>query len=179
MSGSEREMTEHEGYVALVAALLVFGVYRRFRRNFGRQKLQPRRMTMRVIFLGVIGAALLLGSGRDVRLLGAALAGLAGGAALAGLGLRATRFDISADEKFYTPDPYIGAVLSTIFLGRLFYRFFVLAPVVQAAQRAGESPYSSFQRSPLTLAIFMVLISYYGVYTVGVLRRARQPAAPT
>ena len=33
-------------------------VYRRFRRNFGRQLLQPDRMTMRIVMLLVLGAAL-------------------------------------------------------------------------------------------------------------------------
>jgi hypothetical protein len=42
----------------LVSALVVFAIYRRFRRSFGRQLLRPRRMTVRIVLLGVVGCAL-------------------------------------------------------------------------------------------------------------------------
>jgi len=46
-------------------------------------------------------------------------------------------------------------------------------PTVQAAQQANESPFASFQRSPLTLAILGIVIGYYVFYYFGVLQRGR------
>jgi len=43
----------------LFAALVVFAVYRRFRRSFGRQPLRPGRMSVRIALLAVVGCALL------------------------------------------------------------------------------------------------------------------------
>ena len=42
----------------LFAALLVFAVYRRFRRTFGPQPLRPVRMSVRIVLFAVIGCSL-------------------------------------------------------------------------------------------------------------------------
>ena len=73
---------------------------------------------------------------------------------------------------FYTPNGYIGAVLSALLLGRLAYRFQVLYPAMQAAQADDANPFAAFQRSPLTFALFGVVIGYYLAYYVGLLMRS-------
>jgi hypothetical protein len=44
---------------------------------------------------------------------------------------------------------------------------------MQAAAQADQNPFAAFQRSPLTLAIFGVLIGYYVFYYAGVLRESK------
>jgi len=113
----------------------------------------------------------------DVNLLGALLAGIAAGAALGWFGLRHTKFERTAEGVFYTPHTWIGLGISLLLLARLAYRFFIIAPGMEAAAQAHQDAFATFQRSPLTLAIFGVLIGYYICYYAGVLRMARAPAA--
>jgi drug/metabolite transporter superfamily protein YnfA len=159
------------GFAVLIALLY----YRRFRRLFGRQTVQPKRMKFRIAVLLVIGALLLLRGVFDSRGGLAVAAGLGGGVALAWLGLRLTTFETTPRGKFYTPHGGIGLALSVLLLGRLVYRFFVLAPVVRDAHQTGMDPFAAFQRSPLTLAIVALLIGYYVTYYAGVLLRSGSP----
>ena len=172
-------ITPHALLPALLVPLFLLSLYRRLRRNFGRQQVKPKRMTMRVVILATIAVITLSGTHQhDPRLIAGGLAGLAVGAALATLGLRLTRFESTPQGELYIPNGYVGAALTAIFVGRLLYRFVVLAPALtQGAEgAAGGGPFGNFQRSPLTLGIFMVLIGYYAVYNTCILLTARRRA---
>ncbi|MEO7062181.1 MAG: DUF1453 domain-containing protein [Dokdonella sp.] len=159
---------------AAFAVLVVTALYvRRMRRLFGRQRVQPARMKFRIVFLLLVGALLLLRGMAHADIAAAAMAvGLAAGCALALFGLKLTRFETTSEGRFYTPHGGIGLALSALLIGRLAYRLIVLWPQLQAAHGAGADPFSSFQRSPLTLAMFGLLIGYYVAYYAGVLRRS-------
>lgn len=158
------------------AALFVFLMYRRFRRLFGRQPVQPARLKFRVVFLLVVGALLMLRGGFGAQSGLAVAVGLGGGIALGLLGLRLTTFETTPQGRFYTPHGGIGLLLSALLLGRLAYRLVVVWPLMHGAHVAGEDPMASFQRSPLTLAIFALLIGYYVTYYIGILLRAANDA---
>lgn len=49
----------------LVVALLAWRIYIRMRRTFGRQRVEPRRLRVRITLLGAIGALLLVAAGHD------------------------------------------------------------------------------------------------------------------
>jgi hypothetical protein len=160
----------------LTIALVGFAIYRRVRRTIGRQPYQPGRMQVRMVVLGIIGAIALLFSFRDVEVGGAMVAGLVGGAALGLFGLRHTKFETTPQGQFYTPHTYIGLFVTLLFLGRLAYRFLVVLPSMQAAAQMNENPYASFQKSPLTMAIFGIVIGYYIAYYGAVIREMRKQA---
>jgi hypothetical protein len=81
----------------LFAALVVFAIYRRFRRNFGRQLLRPGRMTLRIVLLAVLGCALLPLALRSAQYLWAEIAGAALGIGLGLWGAERTRFMMYGD----------------------------------------------------------------------------------
>lgn len=162
----------HDPYVyAAMAVLILFVLYRRFRRLFGRQPFQPARLKVRAALLSVVTLLLIVRSLHSPLLASAGLGGFAAGAALAYVGLRLTRFDRMPGGLFYTPNGYIGAVLSALLLGRLVYRFQVIYPGLEAAQAGGGDPFAVLQRSPLTFAMFAVVIGYYLAYGIGLLIR--------
>ena len=163
----------------LVVAFVLWAIYRRVRRNIGRQRVQPTRMRSRIILLGVVGALVLAASTRNVELLVAMAAGIAGGAALAWLGLRHTKFETTEQGSFYTPHTWIGLVVSALLIGRIAYRLMVVFPIAHAASQAGANPFAAYQKSPLTLAIFGIVIGYYVAYYSGVLARSAKAAMPT
>ena len=158
------------------ALVLFFGwrVFRRVRRNIGRQPLRTIRMVTRIVIYTVLTLALgtfaFLFGGSNV------LAGLAGGLVLgAGLGLfgvHLTRFEVTDAGRFYTPNRYIGVGVSMLLVARLVYRVIVYSGI-------GNPPAMQPQimQSPLTLFLFGLLAGYYMAYFAGVLFRGSKLAA--
>ncbi|HET6805099.1 MAG TPA: DUF1453 domain-containing protein [Frateuria sp.] len=159
---------------ALVSPVLAFMVWRRARRQFGRQPVRRGAMLARVTILAVLAGVLSLSGLRDPRLLEGLLAGLLGGVALGLLGLRLTRFERGADGRdLYLPNPWIGATVTALLVGRLAWRFLVLmpqagafAPVAPGLQQPGSSP--------LTLLVIGLMIGYYLSYYAGLLVHHRR-----
>jgi hypothetical protein len=167
----------------LIALLVVFAVYRRFRRNFGQQPLRPVRMRVRTVLLLVIGALLLPAALRSTAFIAALFCGAAAGIALATWGAARTRFLRSANQLYYVPHTYTGIAVSLLFLGRLIYRFIQVYAGPQASHLAGagaaSQPFatSGMLQSPLTLGLFYVLMGYYVCYYSIVLWKAKRVAA--
>jgi hypothetical protein len=159
----------------LIAALVVFAVYRRLRRSFGRQPLSPRRMTVRIVLLAVIGCVLMPAALRSTQFLSAELAGAALGIALGLWGAERTRFLVSGERLYYVPHTYTGIAVSLLFLGRLAFRLVQMylgshashAASANAVPGAGPAPAlttGSMVQSPLTVGLLFVLIGYYVCY---------------
>ena len=167
-------MNQNPYVLAVFAALLVFLLYRRFRRLFGRQALQPARLKARVVMLAIVAGLFALRGLHSPNIAAAVLGGGAIGAALAYFGIRLTRFDVTPAGIFYTPSGYIGIVLSALLLSRLAYRFVVLYPTFHAAKAETGDPFAMYQSSPLTVALLGVVIGYYMAYCVGLLVRGAE-----
>ncbi|HWZ64910.1 MAG TPA: hypothetical protein VNX02_17975 [Steroidobacteraceae bacterium] len=162
----------------LIGALVVWGVLRRARRSFGRQPVQVARMMFRIIVLTLVGGIIFAtGVTHNPQALAPLLGGAACGAALGYLGLRHTRFEVTPEGRFYTPHTYIGLAVMALFLGRLLYRMLYLYGT-GASPGADPNLTATYQRNPLTLGIFAVLIVYYLVFYAGVLVRTRPGGPP-
>jgi hypothetical protein len=163
----------------LVGAFVVWAVVRRLRRTFGRQRVQPARLWLRIGILTVVGGLVAATSGmRGAEMLEALIGGLACGAALGYLGLRYTRFEVTPEGRFYTPHTYIGLAVTLLFLGRLAYRFLYLSNAANGMFAPDPGAAAAYQRSPLTVAIFAVLIGYYLLFYAGILQRTRASELP-
>ena len=167
----------------LVAALVVFAVYRRLRRSFGRQLLRPARMTVRIVLLAVIGCALLPLALRSAEFLSAELLGAALGIGLGVWGAGRTRFLIDGGRLHYVPHTYAGIAVSLLFLGRLAFRVVQgytgmhtsSAAYAQAANAAYPSQAfgPTMVKSPLTVGIVFVLVGYYVCFYSWVLWKSK------
>jgi hypothetical protein len=155
----------------LTAALVVFVIYRRFRRNFGRQPLLPVRMRVRMVLMLIVGGLLLPSALHSLGLLSALLAGVAAGVALALWGAARTRFLTIDQQRYYVPHTYAGVAVSLLFLGRLLYRLWQVNGTNVAA---GGYAAATMMRSPLTLGLFSVLMGYYVCYYSLVLRKSKR-----
>jgi hypothetical protein len=154
----------------LLVALVAWGIGRRVRRNFGRQPVHPGRIGLRVGVLALAGG-LVVATTRNVPALEAVIAGIACGAALGYLGLRHTRFEVTPQGRFYTPHTYIGLAVTALFLGRVLYRFVYLSHSADAMVNANQNLTIAYQKNPVTLGIFGVLIGYYVAFYIGVLAK--------
>ncbi|TAN04105.1 MAG: DUF1453 domain-containing protein [Rhodanobacteraceae bacterium] len=157
----------------VIAPLIVWRLYARTRRNFGRQPIQPKRMWTRVAILLVVTLLVATQGLIDPRLAAGLGAGLAGGVALGALAMKLTRFEIDGSNDCYFPNPWIGLALSALFIGRLLYRLMVLYPQMSHA----TGGYAAYQRSPLTMAILGLLLGYYIAYYAGLLIHHRRVRA--
>lgn len=158
------------GIASLTPYLATAGVgwlyYRRIRRYFGRQPWQPRRTGVRLGFLVVVAVLLtwLAAHLPGVRV-GMALGAVAG-AALGAFALHHTRIELQDGARWYTPNPWIGAALSVLLLGRLAWRW-------ASGAFAGGSAQTLQNASPLTMSIAAALIAYGLVYAAGLFVRMR------
>jgi hypothetical protein len=147
----------------LIIGIFAWSIYRRVRRNIGRQPLRPRRAKISISILSLVSVLIIGTSFQNANLLAGFGGGLLLGALLGFVGLKLTRFETTDAGHFYTPNTHIGIVISALFVGRIAYRFIVLGD----AATAQNSP-QPFQ-SPLTLFIFGLTVGYYLVYQTGIL----------
>ena len=161
----------------LVVALIVWRLYRRMRRSFGRQAVRDGYMWFRIGLLTLVAAAVGVLIARDVEVLGALLGGIACGAVLGAFGIKYTKFEVTPQGRFYTPHTYIGVAVTALFVGRLLYRFLEIYNGMVPAAAAGQGLAAAYQRSPFTVAVFGALVGYYVLYCLGVLQRTRPQAA--
>ncbi|HEY2465670.1 MAG TPA: hypothetical protein VGI32_16545 [Steroidobacteraceae bacterium] len=167
----------------LIALLVLFAIYRRFRRSFGQQPLRPVRMQVRIVLLLVVGCLLLPSVFRSAAFMAAVLAGIVAGVALALWGAARTRFLRVSGQLYYVPHTYTGIAVSFLFLGRLIYRLIQVSGNLHATHAvAADSANQAFApaamlRSPLTLGLYFVLMGYYVCYYSIVLWKSKRVVA--
>jgi hypothetical protein len=155
------------GIPILFGGLIAWSIYRRVRRNIGRQPLRPRRAVISIIILTLVSILVVGTSLHNSRLLLGIGGGLLLGVLLGIIGLRLTRFETTDEGRFYTPNAHIGVVLSMLFIGRLAYRFWAVHDAI-----AAPNVTPPFQ-SPLTFFIFGLTAGYYIIYQAGLFKHSR------
>ena len=171
-------MEPHSLTPLIVAALVIWGMYRRVRRSFGPQPIRPRALMFRACLFVVIAALILIFLPRIPVLLEAMTGGFVAGLVLGYFGLRHTRFETTERGRVYMPHTYIGLFVTSLFIIRLALRYVSMAMNPQQYAQ-GQDIWAAYQRNPLTLAIFGLVVGYYVFYNIGVLRRSREPPLPT
>jgi hypothetical protein len=177
--------------LAIAAPLVLWRMYMRFRRMVGRQPSHLWRHWCATVLMPLLLAAIgWLALPFNLALSGWA-AGLVGGVALAGLGLRLTRFEATPQGYFYVPNMHFGVALTALLVARLAYRAVVLyeggsLPLTHSAV-PGMAPHVAIIHlmvtNPLTLGIISLRLGYAAAYAAGLLRwrlahRARDAAPP-
>jgi len=157
----------------LFAPLMAFAVYRRVRGSFGRQPIRTTKMKVRIGIFAVVIALAMTSGLQGIRLAEGVLGGAVLGAGLATfLGLRLTRFEAGEGHDFYIPNPWVGGALTALLLGRLAWRFIVLAPAMAGGAAAAQVPAAG--NSPLTMAVVGLTLGYYLAYYAGILVHHRR-----
>ncbi len=170
MNGSDLQFAPWLG-----VALVLFMVYLRLRRQFGRQLMRPVRMGVRMALLLVVGVLLAPMAFSSARLSLIALAALAAGAALGAWAGAHTRLEQSEGRVYYVPHAYAGMAVSVLLVARLGARLAHLGP--GAAASAGMSANAQLANSlqnPVNLALLFVLVGYYVSYNGWLLWKAQK-----
>jgi hypothetical protein len=168
-------MPVHLTQYLVMLPVLAWLVWRRVRRQFGRQPIQRKRMIFRIVLFSVIGAALALSGFQRIELAEGLAGGVLIGAALGLLGLHLTRFEVDPVKgDCYVPNPWIGALLTVLLLARLGWRLMVMLPQMQGAPAAMAAPPAGQNLSPLTMLVIGLLVGYYIAYFSGLLIHHRR-----
>jgi hypothetical protein len=146
--------------------LLGWRIYARVRRMVGRQRLTQRRPWLTVVIFPLILLMLAAVAWVHPERLALLVLGVAAGVGLGHYGLGKTRFELTPQALYYTPNAHLGIALSLLFIGRIIYR--VLEVMVLSPQLPHGS--DDFARSPLTLLVFGLMAGYYVRYAIGLLR---------
>ena len=175
-------MPVHLTNYLIMLPLLAWIVWRRVSRQFVRQPIRRKRMIARIVVFSVIGVLLALSGFHRIALAEGLFGGVLVGGALGLLGIRLTRFEVDPVKgDCYVPNPWVGALLTVLLLGRLLWRFMVVLPQMQqvsavATQVGGYSgsPMGGYASSPLTMLVIGLLVGYYIVYFSGLLIHHRR-----
>jgi len=170
-------MPAHLTSYLIMLPLLALIVWRRVSRQFGRQPIRRKRMIARIAIFAVIGGLLSLSGFRHAALAEGLFGGVLAGAAIGLVGLRLTRFEVDPRKgDCYVPNPWIGALLTVLLLGRLGWRLLVVWPQLQQAQAMAGAPMHpiGYASSPLTMLVIGLLVGYYIAYYSGVLLHHRR-----
>jgi hypothetical protein len=163
-------MTPSQLVPALLVPLIAWRIYRRVRRNIGRQLYRPRKLLGAAIFFTVIAGLIALGAAANPQVLGGLGAGLLIALPLGVVALRLTKWENSTAGEFYTPNTTIGLAVTLLFLGRIVYRVVSFLGPIDAD--APPPPLSAFQ-NPLTLLVFGITAGFYITYYIGLYLRGR------
>ncbi|HEY1771891.1 MAG TPA: hypothetical protein VGH91_01715 [Gammaproteobacteria bacterium] len=161
-------------------ALVAFFMYRRVRRNFGRQKLKPGYLKFRMWVLGILGVLLLIPTFFSQELAVMTLIGTAIGVGLAIWAAKHTKFLREDGVLYYIPHSYTGVIVTALFVGRIIYRFVVLSQskysVATMDSNMGPGDFGGFSgiyHNPITRLVFFILIGYYVYYYWYVLHESK------
>lgn len=168
---ADKDMAPHFTMPLVLIPVMALIVWRRVRSQFGPQPIRRKKMVFRIVVFAVLGGFFASVVMHDMRLLGGLGGGMLAGAALGLFGLRLSRFQLDPIKgDCYVPNPYIGALVTVLFLARLLWRFAMLSP--QLRDPTGATPPihgPDIGQSPLTMALFGVVVGYYICYFAGLL----------
>ncbi len=145
----------------VVGGLIAWRIYRRVRRNIGRQKLQPKRIIFALCLFCNFSLSTIVVGFYFPRILPGFGGGIVLGSILGFVGLKLTQFETTDEGHFYTPNTHIGVGLSVLLVGRFIYRMIVLNDVATAPNHPPPL------QSSLTFFIAGLTFSYYIVYYIG------------
>ncbi|NML62726.1 hypothetical protein HHL21_16895 [Massilia sp. RP-1-19] len=149
----------------ILVPLLMWRVYARLKRMMARQQsVMSRHWTGLAVF-----AAMVLVPGSELlsqpASLGWLAVGTAAGTAYGIWGLRKTRYEVTPEGYFFTPNERLGMLVAMLFVGRIIY---VGLEIFVNQGSANTLP--RFTDSPLTLVCLGVFAGYFGAYSAGMLR---------
>jgi hypothetical protein len=172
-------MYQHLDKVIIIAAIILFSIYRRVRRNIGWQQLNTRKVKFRTALLLIIGLIFLAaGAFKPISLI-SDIVGILIGIGLAYYSGGMTRFEQREGNWYYRPNTWIGSLVTAIFIGRLIYRFYKLYSL---GNLSGIQSGQSFQNmsyvngSSWTTGLLLIMFAYYVFYYIILLRNQKHPS---
>jgi hypothetical protein len=172
-------MNQHFYSILIIAALILFSIYRRVRRNIGWQELRQGNLMFRTILFLVVGLLFVSGAVSHPISFISDILGVLIGVALAYYSARITNFEQREGRLYYRPNTWIGSTVTVLFLARLFYRFYSLYSQggfssYQQGQTNGFQNMSGAIGNSWTAGLMLIMFAYYVIYYFLLLRKQKR-----
>ena len=161
----------HGAVLVLIGALILFSMYRRVKRTIGYQKLAKGRMITRIVLFAIICVLFLITGYVNPSVYIFDALGILIGGVIAYFAIRSTSFEWRKNAWYYRPNPWIGALLIVLFIGRIGYRLYQDYGLISSgaskgasSQLAQQNQLATYSHDPSTTIILFTLIGYYLVY---------------
>lgn len=148
----------------LIIAIVIVMAFR-VRRTMTEQPYRPATLWPRVILLGALGVFVIAVEMRSVVDLAGVAGGLLVGLALGGYSLTHTKFSRGSNPPRYKTNPYIGALVVTLFAIRLIYD-----ASLAHAQLGHAGAVNPIGASWISAFLYFLFVAYWEVYYIGVIR---------
>lgn len=159
--------------VAVMLPLVLWRMYRRFRRLVGRQRTGRYRPWISIGIYGLILAAVLYALWGQWPALQALGAGVLAGVALSRWAWRRTQLEVTAQGLYYTPHTYLGIGLFLLLVARVAYRVVEVVWLLPPEQAGMHH----FVASPLTLSVLGLMAGHTLGFAVALVLWRRQVLA--
>lgn len=156
----------------LLLPLFAWRLYLRVRRNEVRQQFRRPRLVACLLLVALLTTGVMTLACQHRPSLEAGIGGLLMGALLGVGGLRLTRWEMTPEGNFYTPNAFLGGALVLVFVGQVLDRSSVLLTEPRTVTAAIDFLF----HCPVTQGVFGLSAGYYLAYSAGVLARARKLA---
>jgi hypothetical protein len=156
-----------------ISVLVMFILYRRARRLFGRQKYSVPRLCIRIAIFGLLSVMLLTVTAITRGF--SPWIGLAMGIGVGLVGFTLTRFESVEGELTFKPNAYVGIAVLSLLVGRMIYRLLGVGAVAKNLDAISRDPtaFQGVQGSPLTSGILLFVLGFYVCYYLAVLLRGQ------
>ena len=164
--------------IIIIAALILFSIFRRVRRNIGWQQLNLGRLRVRTAIFFVIGLAFLVaGASHPINLI-SDVVGILIGIILAYYSGGLTSFERRDGRWFYRQNNWIGSIVIAIFFGRFIYRIYEIYTLGEIAglpggQTGGLQNMGNAIGNSWTAGLMLIMFAYYIGYYIYLLRNQK------
>ncbi|NMP21288.1 hypothetical protein [Sulfobacillus harzensis] len=135
------------------------------------QPYRPATLWPRVFLLGALGIFVIVVEMRTVVNLAGVAGGLIIGLALGGYSLTHTEFHTNPPR--YKTNPYVGALVATLFAVRLLYD-----AAMAHAQLGHQGAVNPIGASWISALLYFLFVAYWEVFYLGVIRRLKGQSGP-
>jgi len=160
----------------LLLLFMTIPIVLRVRRDLGFQKVGSSRIRVRMVGLAMVSlliTAVLWAMSPVLTVVTWAIS-----LSLLSLSLRTTKYEHRDDGLWFRANPWIGGCLVVLFVGRMGYRLYEiiaaggLDAMADGQPVADDQAIAALERSPLSLTVVLLLISYHAMYYLMVSRYA-------
>jgi hypothetical protein len=155
---------------ALLLPLFAWRLYVRAQRNESRQEFRRPRLVARLVFVSLLTTWVMGLACPHLPAIEAGIGGLVLGALVGIAGLRLTRWEMTPEGNFYTPNAFLGGGLVLVLLGLVLDR----STMLLAEPRTATAAMDFLFHCPFTLGFFGLTAGYYLAHSAGVLARGRK-----
>jgi hypothetical protein len=155
---------------AILVPLVAWRIYLRAQRKKPRQQFHRGRLVARFVLGTLLTALVMTLACPHLPSFESGLGGLLVGGLVGLAGLRLTRWEMTPEGDFYTPNAFLSVGLILVLTGRLVYR----ATIWLSDPHLTTGVTAALMRCPFTLGLFGLTAGYYLAYTAGVLARGRK-----